>query len=615
MAKIVPYTPTTTITKALFDFDVMGLDEFRLSGPIRVSLSDSFVAAEAEKLGFYPDLYSADGARVNWNAAALPTGTTLASNVEQTLEVMAQFANLDFRWLGEIESIGADKVINPADVGAAHLSDINISLVRRNIVGWVGISGVGSDDIFEYEGAAGDVYMNKAFLSDAGFGVGSPSRTILMHELMHSLGMSHPHSDIINGVLIITGEYAQTHRLGFDKLGFQIDSAQDMYREYFSIMSYDDENPFEEAHTPMILDVIALQQAYGEGPGTQTNGSGTSTTGNDTILAGTAGYRVYFDRGGNDTIDLSAFTAGAYLHMGTTITGAAHLVGVAMALNEYTLMSADGGDPLNLRWFYGEFERAIGSAAADRIVGNGRANQIFGMDGADKLYGENGNDILTGGTGSDLLSGGKGSDRLLGGIGNDTADYANAGSKVTVNLNLVAAQDTLGAGTDTLNGVESLIGSNFNDRLIGSVEANTLSGGKGLDTLRGGAGDDTLNGGAGADKLSGGRDQDTFVFDKSALGSIDQVLDFSSADDVLRLDNRLFTRLAEGALRAGNYHESSNGLAHDANDFINYNTRTGALSYDADGTGSAAPVQFATLFDGQGGHGALLLAASDFIVV
>ncbi|MBK8958454.1 MAG: hypothetical protein IPM80_08435 [Proteobacteria bacterium] len=84
---------------------------------------------------------------------------------------------------------------------------------------------------------------------------------------------------------------------------------------------------------------------------------------------------------------------------------------------------------------------------------------------------------------------------------------------------------------------------------------------------------------------------------------------------MLRLDNRLFTRLAEGALRAGNYHESSNGLAHDANDFINYNTRTGALSYDADGTGSAAPVQFATLFDGQGGHGALLLAASDFIVV
>ena len=616
MAKITSFSPTTTITRAMFDFDVMGLDEFRLRGPIRVSLSDSFVAADVATIGFYPDLYNADGARVNWNAEAFPNGTTLASNVEQTLGILAQFAHLDFKWLGEITSIGTDIVVNPGDVGAAHLSDINISLVRRNLVGWVGISGVGSDDIFEYEGAAGDVYINKAFLTDSGFGLGSPSRTVLMHELLHSLGMSHPHSEIINGVLIITGEYAQTEKLGFDKLGFDIDNPRDMYREYFSIMSYDDENPFEEAHTPMILDVIALQQAYGEGPGTQTNGTGTSTTGNDTITAGTEGYRVYFDKSGNDTIDLSQFQTGAYLHMGTTITGAAHLVGVAMSAQDFAAMSA-GGDPLNLRWFYGEFENATGSAAADRIVGNSRANHIFGMDGADKLYGENSNDVLNGGTGSDLLAGGKGNDQLLGGPGTDTADYSTAISKVVVNLAQTGAQNTEGAGIDTLSSMENLIGSSFNDRLIGDAKANSLSGNDGNDRLRGAAGDDILNGGSGIDSLSGGSGKDTFVFGKSAFSGVDQILDFNGADDSLRLDNALFTRLSHnGALSASNYHESSNGLAQDAHDLINYNTRTGALSYDADGSGTGAPVQFATLFDGHGGHPlASQLSPLDFVIV
>ena len=49
----------------------------------------------------------------------------------------------------------------------------------------------------------------------------------------------------------------------------------------------------------------------------------------------------------------------------------------------------------------------------------------------------------------------------------------------------------------------------------------------------------------------------------------------------------------------------SGSAAHDSTDRIIYNPRTGALSYDADGTGSAAPVQFAT---------GLTVTAGDFIV-
>src|SRR5262245_51465352 len=120
----------------------------------------------------------------------------------------------------------------------------------------------------------------------------------------------------------------------------------------------------------MILDVIALQQAYGEGPG-------TSGSGNDTIVAGNAGYRTYFDIGGIDTIDLSVFyTKGAYLNMGVSITGAAHLVGVGMSLHDAQTTILEGGDPAHLRWFYGEFENAIGGQFSDVLVGNVFGNSI-----------------------------------------------------------------------------------------------------------------------------------------------------------------------------------------------------------------------------------------------
>jgi Ca2+-binding RTX toxin-like protein len=73
---------------------------------------------------------------------------------------------------------------------------------------------------------------------------------------------------------------------------------------------------------------------------------------------------------------------------------------------------------------------------------------------------------------------------------------------VTVSLAIAGAQNTVGAGSDTLTGFENLVGSSFNDVLTGNASANVLSGGAGDDTLDGGAGDDTLDGGAGTDTAS-----------------------------------------------------------------------------------------------------------------
>lgn len=63
------------------------------------------------------------------------------------------------------------------------------------------------------------------------------------------------------------------------------------------------------------------------------------------------------------------------------------------------------------------------------------------------------------------------------------------------------AQNTLGAGVDTLTNFENLTGSAFDDTLIGDTGDNVIAGGDGNDVVLGGNGADDLSGGGGADRL------------------------------------------------------------------------------------------------------------------
>ena len=69
----------------------------------------------------------------------------------------------------------------------------------------------------------------------------------------------------------------------------------------------------------------------------------------------------------------------------------------------------------------------------------------------------------------------------------------------------------------------------------------------------------------------------------------------------------MFTGLAAGALAAGAF--NTGAAATEADDRIIYNSATGALLFDADGTGASAAIQFATL------AGGLALTASEFLVI
>ncbi|MEI6702857.1 MAG: hypothetical protein WCL71_04890 [Deltaproteobacteria bacterium] len=443
MATYVTYNPTTIIGKAMFNFDMYGISNFKLDGVVRVSVSDAFSYTDWYNSDprFYKGLYyNTTGS----NEVAWTTGQTgQTGNIEIVLDVYSQFAHITtFPGVADYDTTNGVSIANPADVGRLNVSDINITWLSRSDVDFSAISGGGSDDqVFDYTGGAGDIFLNRSASNFSGVFTLAPTTKgaqILMHELGHSFGLSHPHSSYSNGTPTITSDYAATQYLGFSQLGFRTNSSDDMYKEYFTIMSYDDQRSSVQdyrAYTPMILDVIALQQAYGEG-------SGTTESGNDKITPGNAGYRTYFDTGGIDTIDLSGYTNdmndtnGAYLNMGEVIDGAAHLVGVSMSLDDSNTIK-NGGNPTSLRWFYGEFEKAIGSSQAD---------VIYGTDFANDIKGGGGNDTITGGPGDDYIDGG---------LGIDTAVYSGVRANYVISP---APQgftvSSAAEGTDTLTNVE-----------------------------------------------------------------------------------------------------------------------------------------------------------------
>lgn len=135
-------------------------------------------------------------------------------------------------------------------------------------------------------------------------------------------------------------------------------------------------------------------------------------------------------------------------------------------------------------------------------------------------------------------------------------------------------------------------------------------GNAGADVLLGGAGDDLLDGGLSADTLIGGSGADSFRF-STALGNgnVDTINDFNVVRDLILLDSFIFSNLTAGALAVGAFYKSAAGLANDVDDRIIYDTDSGSLSYDADGSGQGAAVLFAHL------DTYLNLSANDFFVI
>ena len=191
--------------------------------------------------------------------------------------------------------------------------------------------------------------------------------------------------------------------------------------------------------------------------------------------------------------------------------------------------------------------------------------------------------------------------------------------KVVIGTGTGAAAVTTGRAA--VNVDASAIGEGLT--IIGNAGANILTGGSGADTLHGGAGNDTLTGNGGADLLvgglgndilTGGDNADQFVFNATpSTSNLDTITDFEVGMDKVQLSKAIFAALGDTATLTDAEFWAGDGVtsAHDSSDRILYNASTGALYYDADGTGSGAAVQTALL--GTTSH-PTNLTFSDFLI-
>ena len=248
---------------------------------------------------------------------------------------------------------------------------------------------------------------------------------------------------------------------------------------------------------------------------------------------------------------------------------------------------------------------APGLSATDIAVVNGSASggsAINGTASNDTLSGTAGNDTINGLGGNDTILAGSGNDVIDGGSGFDSIDVKNTASGgVVVDF---AAGSMTGSGTISFSNIERFVGSTFNDSLTGAAGAENLTGQGGSDTLWGAGGVDTLWGGNG---------NDFFVFREMGAANADKVSDFATGQDKLELDDSAFGAIgAMGNFAAGDgrfWAAAGATSGHDANDRVVYDTSTGSLYYDADGSGSGAAQLVATIT----GHPAV--AAADIAVI
>ncbi|MBX3566473.1 MAG: calcium-binding protein [Rhizobiaceae bacterium] len=419
-----------------------------------------------------------------------------------------------------------------------------------------------------------------------------------------------------------------------------------------------------------ILGSSVAETLFGQDGNDQIDGKGGADTmfgrlGNDTFFVNNANDQVIeLKNGGDDTVKASVtfdLLAGVHVeHLSTTNakgTGSINLYGNSFKQeitgNAGANFISDGGTGAadTLRGLggndtyrvYNSATKIVESAsqgANDTVLAAVTFDLVAGVfvetmattnaKGTAKinLYGNEVAQKITGNAGANILSdGGKGgSDTLVGLGGNDTFRVYNSGTKIV---------EAAGGGSDTVEAaVDYTVGKGVYIQVLETTNAagtaaiglysnefgQTVNGNAGNNSLRGYGGNDKINGGAGADRISGGLGNDTlagntgadiyyFSYALDEATNLDTIKGFSSID-LISLNSSVFTKAGPaGALAASAFRANTSGKAGDASDRIIWETDTGRLYYDPDGTGAAAGTAFAVITGNTGP-----MNAGDFVI-
>ena len=231
------------------------------------------------------------------------------------------------------------------------------------------------------------------------------------------------------------------------------------------------------------------------------------------------------------------------------------------------------------------------------IIGS-QSNDIFtGGAGNDVFLGMGGNDSMVGGSGNNTFIDGTGKDTMIGGSGNDTYYVSSKTDVITEKAN--AGTDTvILTATDPKFTSYTLPANIENLTLNSSTIVPTALGNSSNNVIIGNGGTNTIDGGGGLDALTGGGGNDTFVFDTklNGIANVATITDFVSGQDSINLSKKIFsTYKTAGADISNDFLTGAGVTAQTKTQHFLYDTTTGNLYYDADGSDKGEAVLFVTL--------------------
>ena len=355
-------------------------------------------------------------------------------------------------------------------------------------------------------------------------GYGDYGRTTLVHELGHTLGLSHPgnynFSDDNDG----DGQP--------DPITYEADAFYAQDTQQFSIMSYFSEQKsggqsinvsvglLNNPQTPLLHDIMTIQAKYGADPATRlgsTNYFSNSNAGNAVydLAKNPFPYLSVYDAGGDDTFDFSTANSGVFIDLRPGAFSSATLGYQTMeqanqaiaafnavsdeAQGDFSSWNHTPGSANNYEAWVA-FVQSIGASrvAADTGVsgitatshrnisiayntiienanGGSARDYLFGNDVSNKLNGNGGNDVIDGSKGNDIYTGGAGNDEFrISQIGyTDTITDFTAGDRIRVSE--IDANTTNAAGS---NDAFSFIGNAAFGHVAGQLryDGNVVQG-------------------------------------------------------------------------------------------------------------------------------------------
>lgn len=553
------------------------------------------------------DDFEAPSVTLDGGTSALDTAGNIARYTNVT---EAEEGNEDAGFVVYDNVTGQFVALDSLEIAEQTQTDVRLNIVTRPGSSEINtaattIAGYNAVDTLEFT-ESGDFSESIAFAGIERIELASGVNIILSSEQLEengeslSLGVLNPGTHIY-GVAGGPSE-SVTIKMEYEEEEFEpdddIEGAEEVEYDYavFSAADYSIANLFHN------VDIIYDASEGEEGSFTYING-GNELVGTTETVYGSAGVDYGVMNGGDDTY---------YGGGGNDV-----LVGGSGADSLY----GEDGDDIFIIGGFGTGVSGTTSAADDGqqewIATGAKHDLIVGGDGIDTLRITTGIGADTKANGTIVLNDanfqsmevvqvGGTVDRLN--VENEALQMLNDHYYFKANGHVADLSNTLGNNGGTINNVVvDASGVTANGlRFEGNADNNTFIGTSQDDVFIGNGGNDVLTGGGGADTFVFGKvweqvvtgDDDevqTYVNTAFELSGIDFITDFMSGLDKIALNIDMFSSLTVGGFTAGNLVVGAGATAMDADDFLLFDTSTFTLSYDADGNGAGAAIQFAIL--------------------